>query len=187
MRKCPECERALGLGGEPEGCYPGIVVPVPVPPCPCSVAFRCPTGAEHHLGQLDVGRQLRGLVTKVGDDLPAVGAAVAAPLRGTGMRATPATPRPAACGAHTGRSGTSPGWSRPRRPVPRPPGNRTTRAAAATACRQSQSSGSAEDHGSGTRQPSRPLTVFRVRNQVGSCKDAAGRSATSKSPSSSPW
>jgi hypothetical protein len=41
--------------------------------------------------------------------------------------------------------------------------------------------------GRGTRQPSRPLVVLRVRSQIGSCRAAAGRSATSGRPSSSPW
>ena len=47
--------------------------------------------------------------------------------------------------------------------------------------------GSAPDHGSGTRQPSRPGSAPPERCQIGSWRSSSGMSSTSHRPSSSPW
>src|SRR5690606_28261186 len=47
--------------------------------------------------------------------------------------------------------------------------------------------GSVPDHGSGTRHPSRPRSVYPERFHVGSANTSSGRSVTSGRPSSSPW
>ena len=53
--------------------------------------------------------------------------------------------------------------------------------------RRNRTSGRTLVHGSGTRQPSRPFSRPAERNAIGSCSASRGRSATSGSPSSSPW
>ena len=107
----------------------------------------------------------RAVADRFGDAAPAVGARRSrrTPAGGCRPPRSASSPSSRACGAGAGPCGTAPASSPPPRPAPRPTRAEALAAAAATRRpRRSRTTGRCVVHGSGTRQPSRPLRACPV-------------------------